>query len=124
MNEKPGVMLYFDLLPLMDRLSNEDKGNLLHAILHYGKYGEMINLTDKVMLIWPLVQMRLDFDEKRYYDTVIRRQYAAYVRWCRKRGEESLAFDQWLVDKKYAPIDADAVMTGTMLPEMHKYAHA
>ena len=96
MNEKPDVMLYFDLLPLLDRLSNEDKGVLLHAILYYGKYGELINLTDKVMLIWPLIQMRLDTDGKRYFEMKHHRKYAIYVRWCREKGEEILPYDQWL----------------------------
>ena len=96
MNEKPGVMLCFDLLPMMDRLSNEDKGILLHAILYYGKYGELINLTDKVMLIWPLIQMRLDTDERNYYERTIRSKYGAYARWCREKGEEPTPSGQWL----------------------------
>ena len=124
MNEKPGVMLYFDLLPLMDRLSNEDKGNLLHAILHYGKYGEMINLTDKVMLIWPLVQMRLDTDEKHYCDRVIRGKYAAHVRWSREKGEEPMPYDQWLSSKKYRELDVEELLEETRILGMKMQKHA
>ena len=45
MKEKPGVMIYFDVLPVLTHLSIEEKGMLFEAILNYAKYGYIHHIS-------------------------------------------------------------------------------
>ena len=107
MSNKPGVMIYFDMLPVIRELSNTDKGILFEAILEYGQTGRKIPLSKKTSVIWPLIQQRMAVDEIRYMRTVTRRAYAAYRRWTKQQGQEPLEFIQWQKEKGYAAIDED-----------------
>ena len=107
MSRKPGVMIYFDLLPAIRNLSNSDKGILFEAILEYGKNRKTPVLSNKTMVIWPLILQRMEVDEMRYMRTVTRRAYAAYRRWAKQHGEEPMEFLEWQEKKGYALIDED-----------------
>lgn len=107
MNQKPGIMLYFDMLPALDLLSDADCGVLLRAMLEYGRQKTVPELTDRTSLVWPLIQMRLDRDEMQYMKTVTKRAYSAYVRWAKHHGEEPMDFLLWQEKKGYVPIDED-----------------
>ena len=101
MKEKPGVMIYFDVIPVFAYLSIEEKGMLFEAILNYAKYGELPQLCEKLMLIWPLIKQRLDFDESRYQVTVLKRKYAAYARWEKQNGNQPLPYSYWVENRCY-----------------------
>lgn len=105
MNQKPGVMIYFDMLPAIKNLSKTDKGILFEAILEYGLYKSIPQLPQKVMILWPLVQMRLDRDEMQYCNVVTKRAYSAYVRWAKHAGEPAMDFRTWQEKKGYALIN-------------------
>lgn len=109
MKDKPGVMLYFDLLPALEGLSNADKGLLLEAILRYGKRREEMPMNKRIQVIWPLIRMRLDTDEMRYLRTVTRRQYASYVRWAKRAGKTPVDFITWQERKGYAVNDEEMI---------------
>ncbi len=96
-NIKPGVMIYFDLIHVLPLLNDREKGILFEMILRYGKDGEEPPLikTNKLQSIWILVKHRLDMDDTRYRNVTAHRKYAAYVRWCKSKGEEALDYDQW-----------------------------
>ena len=93
---KPGVMMYFDLMSVLDRLSDKDAGILFRAIMRYGIDGTISDLPNAVFPLWPLIQSRLDSDDNRYYVTAYKRKYGAYVRWCRNKGEPVKSYDEWL----------------------------
>ena len=95
MENKPGVMIYFDMLPMLERLSDKNAGILFRGILQYGATGEEPELPDKLQLFWPLIQMRLNADDERYRMASNRGKYAAYTRWARKRGVEPLPYLEW-----------------------------
>ena len=101
MKEKPGVMIYFDVIPVFAYLSIEEKGMLFEAILNYAKYGELPELSEKLMVIWPLIQQRLDFDESRYQVTVLKRKYAAYARWEKQNDRQPIPYSQWVENRCY-----------------------
>lgn len=63
---RPGVMLYFDILPSLDMLTTEECGTLFKAILEYGKYGVVPQLGGMVALAWTFIQPSLDRDSKKY----------------------------------------------------------
>ena len=105
MNQKPGVMIYFDLLPAIENLTAADCGNLLRAMLEYGSKKTIPPLTKRVGLLWPMIQMRLDRDEMQYCNVVTKRAYSAYVRWAKYHGEEPMDFTAWQEKKGYALIN-------------------
>lgn len=101
MKEKPGVMIYFDVIPVFTYLSSEEKGILFEAILNYAKYGVIPELKENLVLIWPLIQQRLDFDESRYQATVLKRKYAAYSRWEKQNDRKPLPYSYWVENHGY-----------------------
>lgn len=106
MKKKPGVMLYFDLKRTVDRLSDKHAGILLRAILEYGLTGTVPELPDKLFLLWPMIQMRLDVDDERYYQLTYKRKYAAYVRWENEHGREPLSYKDWACTEALAEEEA------------------
>ena len=94
--EKPGVMVYFDLLPVISQLSNADKGRLFQAILEYAQPGVVPELPSKLRPVWPMLTSRIDNDDVRYKQTIAKRRYAAYSRWEREEDRIPLGFTDWM----------------------------
>lgn len=92
---KPGVMFYFDIRPCIKRLNIEERGRLFEAILDYGEYGIVPELEGVLGVAWDFIQPRLDRDAGQYDRKVEQRQYAAFVRECRKNGGEPPSFEEW-----------------------------
>ena len=101
MKQKPGVMIYFDIIPVLDLLSNNDAGILFRAILQYGEKGVLPELDQGLALVWPLIRQRLDCDATRYQTTVMKRKYAAYARWERQNDREPMSYTDWLEQHGY-----------------------
>lgn len=99
MDEKPGVMIYFDLIPVLERLNTRQMGLLFQAILNYGKYRCVPDLPSPLCLFWPLIQMHLDADDARYREVSNKRRYAAYVRWANQRDKEPMSYAEWLCNQ-------------------------
>ena len=95
MKKKPGVMVYFELRGMLKLLPDAEKGKLFEAILEYGETGKVGELTEKLRIVWPLIQMRLDMDNSRYEMMIIKRKYAAYSRWAKEHGETVQPFQEW-----------------------------
>lgn len=79
--ERPGVMVYFDLRPCLKRLSLEDKGFLLEAILDYAQYGAPPELDGMAGVAWDFIRPRIDRDAERYEEIVENKRKAARKRW-------------------------------------------
>jgi hypothetical protein len=94
--EKPGVMIYADLRSTIAKLDDAQAGQLFRAILEYGMDGETPQLPSPLDLLWPMIQMRVDADDDRYYDVVNKRSYAAYVRWAKEKNQTPLSYESWL----------------------------
>lgn len=108
MTKRPGVMIYFTLRPVLERLSNEDKGILFDAILSYGDIGTTPPLPDTLYTLWPLIQSHLLQDDLRYRQTVMKRTYAAYVRWAKQNMEVVKPYLVWAEEKGYSPYLGEA----------------
>lgn len=81
-SSKPGVMLYFDLRPCLQRLTNEQKGVLLTAILDYAEDGEIPEIDDiAVGIAWDFIKPRIDRDAEAYAGKVEKAKAAAGKRW-------------------------------------------
>jgi hypothetical protein len=93
---KPGIMLYFEICPCLELMTQKEKGDLLDAMLAYGQTEKEPELSGKLQIIWPLIRVRLDCDTKRYDKIVIRNQYATYAKAAKKNNEEKLSYEKWL----------------------------
>ena len=95
MAERPGIILYFDMVAPLKRLGYEDKGKLLEAMLEYGQYGVVPELDGVLPFIWDCIQPKLDADAKRYRKTVFQKTHASYCAKEKKAGRTSMDFDDW-----------------------------
>jgi len=93
--EKPGVMIYFDLLPCIRHLSMEEAGLLLHACLNYGQSGIEPELTGGAAIAWAFVQQRIDRDDREYKRKTAKARYAVYHREAKKNGLQPVSFEEW-----------------------------
>ena len=96
---KPGVMVYFDMRQTLEHLSDRHVAALFRAILEYGETGRRPKLPDKLLVLWPLVEMRINTDDSRYRENVRKRKYAAYCRWAAKKDIEPLCYEEWLAQQ-------------------------
>ena len=81
MTQRPGVMLYFDVVPCLERLSMEEKGRLFEAILYYGQFGVVPELEGMVGMAWDFIRPRLDRDAERYEEKREKLKANAKKRW-------------------------------------------
>ena len=103
---RPGLMLYFeDLEPFMSALSSAQLGELLLALLRYGRDGtEPAELDALTALGFRVLRPRLDRDARRYAEKQRKSQYAAYCREQDRLGLPRLDFTLWLqTDQDDAP---------------------
>ena len=107
---RPGIMLYFDILEPIRVLPDADKGRLLVAMLEYGQSGTVPEFDGMLALAWGFVKPKLDRDSEEYNRTILKRQYAAFCRDRKKRGEQDITFDEWLMsygNQNYQVLSSD-----------------
>lgn len=93
---RPGVMLYFETLQAIEELEAEDAKQIMSAILHYSRDGELPALRGPLAAVWFLIRSGLDRDKARYGEKQIRGIWLTYCRKCKSTGETPLAFDEWV----------------------------
>lgn len=95
--KRPGVMLYFDIIPAIKLLSDEEKGILFDAILSYGETGIEPELDGKLAMAWVFIQQSSDRDAVRYAEKVLKTKYASYCRItkCKDPDASLLSFRDW-----------------------------
>lgn len=99
---RPGLMLYFDLRPAIQRLNMEQRGALLTAILDYAELGELpTDLDDLTGMAFDFLRPRLERDASRYESKKAQQQYASYCAGCKRRGETAQSFDEWIASVGY-----------------------
>lgn len=127
MAERPGIMVYFDLLDTLKDYSTEEAGQLFLAMLEYGATGTIPEFEDRGMrTVWRNVQQKIDRDDGNYQKTVEARQYAVFCReFKRRHGENSkppsleawknqlISFDDFDTQQQPQPSTATATSTST-----------
>lgn len=63
--KQTGVLMPFDLLFPLDRLSDAAAGQLLRAVLHYGCRRELLEVSPEALPLWWVLRSRLDLEEER-----------------------------------------------------------
>lgn len=94
-SNKPGVMIYFDIRRQVERLSREQCGDLLMAILDFAEFGTEPTLDDMTGMCFDGLRPRIERDGKKYEDKVQKSKYAVYVRETEKHGEIPLDYAEW-----------------------------
>ena len=102
MGKLPGIMMYFDFRPAIDKLSFEQLGRLFAAMLNYGEFGEVPEFADPEMsMAWGFVARYVDNDRKRYEAKCERARARALKRWERDdEAEEEADEDTACTDAK------------------------
>lgn len=100
MSERPGVMLYFDVLPALEKMEASDAGRLFVAVLRYAQGGIEPELDGAADLVWSFIKSSIDRDGRRYRHKQLQAQWKVYCREERKFGREPLPFDGWISEEK------------------------
>jgi len=98
MTERPGIMVYFDLLDTLRDYTTTEAGELFIAMLEYGTTGAIPDFTDRGMkTVWRGLQQKIDRDNLKYQATIEARQYATYCREYRKKynGADPPTMEEW-----------------------------
>ena len=82
MKEKPGVMLYFDRLPYLNRMDDAQRGKLFLYIMEYAQYGVIPEVADPMLgMAWDVVKPAIDLDTERYEAKCEKNAESARKRW-------------------------------------------
>ena len=93
---RPGVLLYFDILPALEQLPHEAVGELLLAALHYAKNGQEPTFGDSSLsFAWAFIKPTVDRDGAAYETKQLKGLWLAYCRECKRDDIEPLDFDTW-----------------------------
>ena len=120
--ERPGVIVYFDAMSTLQKLSDEAKGKFLTACLKYGKSliepdFHCADPIEQVRLetLWEQTQPRIDSDSVGWKDGIMQRKYAGYCSGCERRKEKPMDYDAYR--DWYLTREAREIEDGLMIPE-------
>lgn len=93
---RPGLLLYFDILPALDKLPHEAVGELLLAALHYAQDGAEPSFEDSSLgFAWAFLKPSIDRDGAAYDEKRQRGDWLTYCRQCKRDGVDALDFETW-----------------------------
>ena len=95
MKQRPGFMLYFELVGALGSMEDAEAGRLLKALMAYAQYGEVQELTGLAAFAFEVVRPRIDRDNEAYQEKCRKSAYAAYVRDVQRQGESPLEYEDW-----------------------------
>lgn len=95
MKQRPGFMLYFELVPALSSMEDAEAGTLFKALMAYAQYGEVRDLTGLAAFAFEVMRGRIDQDAENYAEKCRKNAYAAYVREAQRRGETPLEYEVW-----------------------------
>ena len=99
-HERPGFMMYHDLLDSLEEYSLEERGSFLYAMRDYVRYGEIPEFSDRgLRALWKRTQPSLDLDEQKYANRCRKNRYNAYV------GAQKKVFRRKERDKNIEPVE-------------------
>lgn len=78
MNEKPGVLLYWETFEVLESLLDGEAKIMLAAIKNYSRYGIVPDFSDNRVLatLWVIIQSKLDADSNKYKEICTKRAEA------------------------------------------------
>ena len=73
---KKSFVLYYDYRQHLSLLSNEERGQLLMALLDYGEFGDEPELEGAALMAFSFIRAQMDRDAAKYAETVRKRREA------------------------------------------------
>ena len=86
--KKPGALIYYSILPAVEILSMEERGQLLTAILQYGRTKDTIQFEGQLNVAWAFIKPMLDQDTAHYDSVCATKRKAANTRWEKEKSKE------------------------------------
>ncbi len=102
---RPGVVLRFDWLRALEKLSPDAQARFLLACLYRGRDPtheiDLAGLTerDEVRLetLWDQAAPIIDADGQGWADGVLQRRYAGYVSGCKRTGDAPMPYEDFRI---------------------------
>lgn len=115
---RPGVMLYFSILPALDSLPPASAGTLLLAAMHYAQDGREPTFEDGTLsFAWPFLKPSIDRDGEVYDEKRLRGEWLTYCRQCKRDGNEALDFETWRQRTVTEPLHTDTDTQPISIPD-------
>lgn len=94
---RPGVIVYFEIIPALTLLSNEEKGLLFDALLTYASTNVEPNFDGKLAVAWVFLKHASDRDGERYKERILKTRYAGYCSHtkCKDPDATVMSFRDW-----------------------------
>ena len=82
MDDKKSIMLYLDTIKQWDKLTDEQAGKLIKALLRYGIAGELFENGDAALdMMFSFITAQIDRDSEKWAEVREKRRNAAVKRW-------------------------------------------
>lgn len=107
--ERPGFMMYHDLLNQVEMMSPDEAGELLRALLVYSTTGSYDKVPRTVELILLGYIPRIDRDARRYEEKLRRNRKAAEARWEKAHADKEASEDAEALDSPGIPEESSKV---------------
>ena len=93
---EPGIIVYFDVMEPLRRLSDADRGKLFWAMLEFGRDGVDPDFKkNDLAIVWDFIRPKLERNKEAYKNTVLQKRNAVACRERRRRGETEISFEDW-----------------------------
>jgi hypothetical protein len=79
-SKKPGVMIYFEILPVLENLWWWQRFALVEAMIYYARDKRLPKFRGTLQAVWKMVQPIIDRDDERYRTTLEARKRAGKAR--------------------------------------------
>ena len=105
---RPGIMIYFSVLPALDSLPPAAAGTLLLAAMHYAQDGQEPVFEDSTLnFAWAILKPSIDRDGEVYDEKRLRGEWMTYCRQCKRDGNEAADFETWRKRAVTEPLHTD-----------------
>ena len=100
--ERPGVLIYFEIAPVLQELTDAQAGALLKSMIEYAQNGVEPQFNEaEIRVAWSFIKPRIDRDEERYNEICkknsAKRKYSIYLKKCEGASLEPLPFEAFVV---------------------------
>ena len=107
MAERPGILLYFsDWNTAARRLTVEQRGELITALMAFGATGEVPDINDQITAFaFDIFSEKIRRDFENYNRACLKNAHNTYIRECKKNNVTPLSFDEWVARYRAVSID-------------------
>ena len=101
--QRPGTMLYFDVLEILQPFTDFEIGQMIIALLEYAKTGERRKFTDRGMeAVMIALYHKADLDGEAWAATVLQNRYANECKLYKAQNGEKPTYLEWLMTQARA----------------------